>query len=115
MRISMGQVEYFLAAAREGTFTAAAHACGIRQPTLSQCLKELELALGGALFKRARRGVELTALGRAVRPHLAAIARSALRTRQIARAFGQGGEPGGDPADVGDVATMGGESAGLVG
>jgi DNA-binding transcriptional LysR family regulator len=114
MRISMGQVEYFLAAEREGTFTGAARACGVRQPTLSQCLKELELALGGALFKRAKRGVELTALGRAVRPHLAAIARSALRTRQIARAFRQGLGAEGVPADDGHFVAMGGESAGLV-
>jgi DNA-binding transcriptional LysR family regulator len=114
MRISMGQVEYFLAAARERTFTGAARACGVRQPTLSQCVKDLETALGGALFDRARGGVELTALGRAVRPHFVGIARSALRARQVARAFGQARGAMREFRDR-DVDGAGGEGAGYIG
>lgn len=107
----MAHVEYFLAAVREGTFTRAAGVCGVRQPTLSLALKELESALGGALFTRRNSGVELTALGCAVRPHLAAIARSALRVGETARDFDQRNQ---QQTDLSVVMASGGESAGLI-
>lgn len=89
MRITTQQVHYFLAAAEEGNFTRAAGRCGVKQPTLSQSVKELESALGGVVFKRAHHGVQLTPLGRAVRPHLAAIARAAVKASQAAQSFCQ--------------------------
>lgn len=114
MRISTQQVAYFLAAAREGNFTRAAGSCGVKQPTLSQCLKELESSLGGVLFKRGSYGVQLTALGRAVRPHLAAIARSAAKAGETARRLRQA--HGAKPTPTGRPHTndAGGESAGLI-
>ena len=115
MRLSTPQVRYFLTAAREGNLTRAAQICGVRQPTISQSLKDLEAALGGALFRRAHHGVALTPLGRAVRPHLAAIARAAIRAGQTAQTFcraAKSTDPGvGGPRAV----ATGEESAGLVG
>jgi len=109
------QVRYFLAAAREGNLTRAARSCGVRQPTISQSLKELEAALGGALFRRAHHGVALTPLGRAVRPHLAAIARAAVKAGQTAQAFcgASKGRGMGDGAALAIV--TGGDRAGVAG
>ena len=84
---SIAQVQYFLAVAREKQFTRAAQSCGVKQPTLSAAIKELEAALGGMLFKRGGGGAQLTAFGRVVRPHMAAIARAALKADLAARAF----------------------------
>ena len=113
MRISLAQIEHFLAAAREGTFTAAARSCGVRQPSLSLSLKELEGAIGGALFSRAHGGVRLTPLGRAVRPHFAAIARAAVKATLTAQAFCRRRDKM-TASEVGSL-VKGGESAGLVG
>ena len=60
------QLEYFCAVARTGNFTKAADELGIAQPTLSEQIAKLEQALGGALFERLKRRIELTPLGEAI-------------------------------------------------
>ena len=60
-------VRYFLAICEELSFTRAAQKCGIKQPTLSQAIKEMELAMGGKLFVRAL-PVRLTKLGFQLQP-----------------------------------------------
>jgi len=62
----------FDAAARLGTFTAAADELGLTQAAVSQRMRHLESRLGTALFKRLPRGVELTVEGEAYAPHVAA-------------------------------------------
>lgn len=47
-----------------GSVHKAARALNVTQPTASAMLKEMELALGGPLFERARSGVRPTAKGR---------------------------------------------------
>ena len=47
-----------------GSLHKAARALNVTQPTASAMLKDMELALGGPLFERARNGVRLTAKGR---------------------------------------------------
>ena len=69
------QIRYFLAVCAEGTFTRAARRCGVAQPSLTQALLRLESELGGALFKRGRKGSQLTELGALVHRHMAEIAR----------------------------------------
>lgn len=63
--VNLRQLEYFLAVAETGSFTAAAHQVHVTQPSLSQQIKALEAELGGELFDRASRAVTLTAAGRA--------------------------------------------------
>lgn len=46
-------LKYFLAVAREGSVTAAAHSMHVTQPTLSRQLQELEEELGQKLFIRS--------------------------------------------------------------
>jgi len=60
------QLEYFCAVARAGSFTKAADDLGIAQPTLSEQISKLEKGLGGALFERLNRRIELTPLGQAI-------------------------------------------------
>ena len=58
----------FEAAARLGSFTAAAAALGLSQAAVSYQIRSLEQHLGLSLFERQARGVVLTDLGRAYLP-----------------------------------------------
>ncbi|MBX7161820.1 MAG: LysR family transcriptional regulator [Acidimicrobiia bacterium] len=60
------QLAYVVAVVDHGTFTAAAEACHVTQPALSQGIAALERELGVELFHRVRRGVVLTAAGEAL-------------------------------------------------
>lgn len=53
-------LEYFLAVAREQSFSKAANALHLTQPTLSRQLKELEEELGKQLFIRSSKKLSLT-------------------------------------------------------
>jgi len=52
-----------LAIVREGSFTAAAKALSITQPTLSQTVRQIETQLGEAIFARGKTPVQLTQAG----------------------------------------------------
>lgn len=54
---------------RERSFGRAARALGIAQPTISGRVRALERAVGGALFARVGRGVQLTDLGASFLPY----------------------------------------------
>ncbi len=62
----------FEAAARQGTFTAAAEELGLTQAAVSQRIRNLEARLGVPLFVRLPRGVELTTEGESYAPHVRA-------------------------------------------
>jgi LysR family transcriptional activator of nhaA len=57
---------YFHTVVREGTVTAAAKKLRLAQPTISGQIRTLEEALGGELFVRSGRKLELTELGHVV-------------------------------------------------
>ena len=67
--MTLQQLEYFLAAARHRSFSAAAQALHMAQPSLSEQIRRLEAELGSPLFIRGRRGLELTEAGRLLQPH----------------------------------------------
>jgi LysR family transcriptional regulator, hydrogen peroxide-inducible genes activator len=67
--VEIHQIKYFLAVCEELNFTRAAKRCNVAQPSLSTAIQRLEKELRGRLFIRAVTGVQLTNLGRAVRPH----------------------------------------------
>src|SRR4051794_17459423 len=67
--MTLQQLSYFLAAAEHGSFSAAANALLLAQPSLSDQIRRLEAELGVSLFVRAGRGVELTEAGRLFQPH----------------------------------------------
>ncbi|MCF4097789.1 LysR family transcriptional regulator [Maritalea mediterranea] len=57
------KVRAFLVAAEEGSFSAAARALGIAQPTLGRQIEALEQELKVTLFERDGRGITLTPSG----------------------------------------------------
>ncbi|HWS44590.1 MAG TPA: LysR family transcriptional regulator [Acidimicrobiia bacterium] len=62
--MELRQIEYVLAVVDAGSFTAAAAAVGVAQPSLSEGIRRLEAELGVRLFDRVGRSVQLTAAGR---------------------------------------------------
>jgi DNA-binding transcriptional LysR family regulator len=67
--MTLQQLRYFVAAADHGSFSAAAEALLMAQPSLSDQIRRLEAELGVALFARAGRKLALTEAGRMLRPH----------------------------------------------
>jgi LysR family transcriptional regulator, hydrogen peroxide-inducible genes activator len=62
------QIRYFLAVCEQLNFTQAARQCHVTQPSLTRAIQRLEKEFGGYLFWRERQKVELTDLGKLVRP-----------------------------------------------
>ena len=80
--MELHQLRYVLAVVDSGTFTAAARACFVAQPSLSHAVRTLESELGVDLFHRVGRRVTLSAAGEAFVPG----AREVLRTIDTLRA-----------------------------
>ena len=62
--LSLDQLRTFIAAAEEGSFSAAGRRLGRAQSVVSQTIGNLEAQLGVALFQRSARYPELTEQGR---------------------------------------------------
>lgn len=60
------QLQYVVAVADQGSFTRAAHALRVTQPSLSHGIRTLETELGVELFTRLGRTIAITAAGQAV-------------------------------------------------
>ena len=58
--MDLKSLRYFVAIAREKSFTAAAEKLFVTQPTLSRQIADLEEELGHKLFDRTTRRIELT-------------------------------------------------------
>jgi DNA-binding transcriptional LysR family regulator len=65
LRMKLRHLEYFVAAAEELNFTHAAGRLNVSQPPFSKQIQDLEGELGINLFERERKGVALTAAGKA--------------------------------------------------
>src|SRR3954447_26337990 len=85
--MTLQQLEYFLAASKHRSFSAAAQALHMAQPSLSDQIRRLEAELGSPLFVRARRGLTLTQAGRLLLPQaertLAAAREAADSVREV--------------------------------
>jgi len=66
--ISLLALRYAAAVAHHGSFSAAARACGVAQPTVSNAVADLEAALGARLFERSTRRLALTPAGTRLLP-----------------------------------------------
>ncbi|MEZ4444645.1 MAG: LysR family transcriptional regulator [Polyangiaceae bacterium] len=69
----------FLVTAEEGTFSAAARALGVAQPTIGRQIAALEEELGVALFERLGHDLNLTAAGLDLVEHVRAMNEAALK------------------------------------
>ena len=67
--MTLQQLQYFLAAFRHGSFSAAAEELHLAQPSLSEQVRRLEAELGVRLFQRVGRGLKPTEAGNTLRPH----------------------------------------------
>jgi DNA-binding transcriptional LysR family regulator len=64
LRVGISELETFLTVARLGSFSAAALALNVTQPSITSRVQRLEAALGTRLLIRTTRKVELTKAGR---------------------------------------------------
>ncbi|HEV7941494.1 MAG TPA: LysR family transcriptional regulator [Solirubrobacteraceae bacterium] len=67
--MTLQQLRYFLAACRHGSFTAAAEAMYVAQPSLAEQIRRLEQEVGVRLFVRTGRRLELTEAGSNLKMH----------------------------------------------
>ncbi len=95
-------LRYFLAVAREGTITGAAHFLHVTQPTLSRQLMDLEEELGQKLFIRSNSTITLTPEGMLFRKRAEEIMEMVYKTESEFSAMGE--------SVAGDVFIGGGET-----
>jgi DNA-binding transcriptional LysR family regulator len=67
--MTLQQLRYFLAACRYGSFTAAADALYIAQPSVAEQIRRLEQEVGVRLFVRTGRRLQLTEAGTNLKMH----------------------------------------------
>jgi DNA-binding transcriptional LysR family regulator len=82
--MTLQQLRYVLAAARHGSFSAAAESLYLAQPSLSEQVRRLEEELGVALFARVGRGLELTEAGRRFLPEAERVLAATEHAREVA-------------------------------
>lgn len=83
------QVRAFLAAAEEGSFSAAARVLGQTQPTLGRQVAGLEEDLGVTLFERGGRQLRLTSSGQSLLKHVRAMRDAAVQISLVASSQSQ--------------------------
>jgi LysR family glycine cleavage system transcriptional activator len=98
----LAAVRVFEAVARHGNFTRAAAELNMTQSAVSYQVKILEKHVGGPLFLRRARGVELTARGRQLDP----LVRQAVG--ELARGFRQARESAGHVLAISTMQTIAG-------
>jgi len=102
--MTLTELRYIVALARERHFGRAAEACFVSQPTLSVAVKKLEDELGVALFERRANEVNVTALGE----HIVDQAQRVLEeTETLKRLAAQGQDPLSGPLKLGAIYTIG--------
>jgi LysR family hydrogen peroxide-inducible transcriptional activator len=86
---TLRQLQYLKLLAEHGSFSRAAEAAHVTQPTLSAGVQELEKILGAPVVDRARSGVILTAIGEETVRRASDVLARAEDLVQAARAAGQ--------------------------
>jgi LysR family hydrogen peroxide-inducible transcriptional activator len=102
--MTLNELRYIVAVARERHFGHAAEACFISQPTLSVAVKKLEEELGVSLFERRKGEVTVTPIGEQIVAQAQRVLEEASGIRQIAR---QGQDQLDGPLRLGAIYTIG--------
>lgn len=102
--MTLTELKYIVAVARERHFGRAAEACFVSQPTLSVAIRKLEEELGVVLFERGGSEVGITPVGLRVVTQAQRVLEEGANLREIAR---QGHDPLAGPLRVGIIYTVG--------
>ncbi|MCX8097508.1 MAG: LysR family transcriptional regulator [Casimicrobiaceae bacterium] len=88
--MTLVQLRHFVILADTGSFARAAEALFLTQPALTRSIQALEHELGGALFDRLGRQIELTAFGRELLPRARRLVADAAALREFGKALHAG-------------------------
>lgn len=102
--MTLTELRYIVAVARERHFGRAATACFVSQPTLSSGVRKLEQELGVTVFERGRGEIALTDAGERVVAQAQRVLEEADAMRQIAA---QGKDQLASPLRLGAIYTIG--------
>jgi LysR family hydrogen peroxide-inducible transcriptional activator len=102
--MTLTELKYIVAVARERHFGKAADACHVSQPTLSVAVKKLEEELDVKLFERSANEVTVTALGDEIVRQAQSVLEQAANIKEIAR---RGKDPLAGPLTLGVIYTIG--------
>ncbi len=102
--MTLTELKYIVAVARERHFGRAAEACFVSQPTLSVAIKKLEDELGVVLFERGSSEVSLTPSGERIVVQAQRVLDEAARVKELAK---QGKDPLSGALRVGVIYTIG--------
>jgi LysR family hydrogen peroxide-inducible transcriptional activator len=102
--MTLTELRYIVALARERHFGRAAEACFVSQPTLSVAVKKLEDELGVALFERGQSDVALTPVGGRVVEQARRVLEELEAVKRIAR---EARDPLDGPLRLGTIYTVG--------
>ncbi|MBW8904188.1 MAG: hydrogen peroxide-inducible genes activator [Betaproteobacteria bacterium] len=102
--MTLTELRYIVAVARERHFGHAAQACFVSQPTLSVAVKKLEEELGLSLFERGPGEVSVTPTGQRIVEQAQRVLEQASRIKDLAAA---GRDPLAGPLRLGAIYTIG--------
>jgi LysR family hydrogen peroxide-inducible transcriptional activator len=101
--MTLTELKYLVAVARERHFGKAAEACFVSQPTLSVAIKKLEEELDVKLFERGSNEVTVTALGLEIVRQAQVVLEQVADLKEIAR---RGNDPVSGPLRLGVIYTI---------
>jgi LysR family hydrogen peroxide-inducible transcriptional activator len=102
--MTLTELRYIVAVARERHFGRAAEACFVSQPTLSVAIKKLEEELELKIFERGGNEVSVTPLGEEIVRQAQAVIEQAAAIKEIAK---RGKDPLAGPLRLGIIYTIG--------
>lgn len=102
--MTLTELKYIVAVARERHFGRAADTCFVSQPTLSVAIKKLEEELDVKIFERSANEVSLTALGEEIIRQAQSVLEQAQNIKDIAK---RGKDPLAGPLKLGIIYTIG--------
>ena len=102
--MTLTELKYIVAVAREKHFGRAAEACFVSQPTLSVAIKKLEEELDVKIFERGTSEVSVTPLGEQIVRQAQQVIEQAAAIKEIAK---RGKDPVAGPLRVGVIYTIG--------
>jgi LysR family hydrogen peroxide-inducible transcriptional activator len=102
--MTLTELKYIVAVARERHFGRAAEACFVSQPTLSVAIKKLEDELNVQIFERGTSEVSVTPIGEQIVTQAQRVLEQTLAIKEIAK---QGKDPLLGPLRLGVIYTIG--------